>query len=88
MKEFLETLRAIASISVLELGASNGTPQLLIGYRSGANALNVLVEYKNKGAQLSEAQMEFRRRWKGPIITVTDANQVLKCLRRMTTPKE
>lgn len=72
----VDDLRKIGA--TVEILSGRGLPDLLVGFRR----LNFLLEVKAPGGELTRAQSDFFRLWRGQAAIVTaleDARMVLKC---------
>ena len=59
--------------SVLDLYAvGSGCPDILV-----SDGISVLVEIKTLTGELNEAQVEFKKFWKGPVATIRDTAGVV-----------
>ena len=72
-KQIVKVLEQVGC-SVLSLAdKGHGTPDLLVGFRGQ----NFLIEVKNGNGKLTEDQQKFFNLWKGQVMIVRDAEDVI-----------
>lgn len=76
----VDELRAMGYSVMMTHALGQGKPDFIVG----APGVNLLCELKrDKKAKLTDAEMQFRATWKGPLMTAISAQQVHEYMQRL-----